>query len=141
MPVVEISDESQLAAALENEDRQAFDLEHGPLIRCRFSDWTNGHVFSLTAHHIVCDGWAYDILLRDLVRARFGIDRRVATRSESRSEFRGVCSTPVAVAPFAGIRCGRCLVAITFHQLRRMPVNCQLIGRDLKSAMPAASAR
>jgi amino acid adenylation domain-containing protein len=67
VPVVEISDEPHLAASLENEDRQTFDLEHGPLIRCRlFRIGPTQHVFSLTAHHIVCDGWAYDILLRDL---------------------------------------------------------------------------
>ncbi len=47
--------------------RQVFDLEHGPLlgfILLRFSD--QSHRLLVHAHHIICDAWSFDILIRDL---------------------------------------------------------------------------
>ncbi|MFD0737894.1 amino acid adenylation domain-containing protein [Lysobacter koreensis] len=44
-----------------------FDLEHGPLLRAellRLAD--QEHVLLLTAHHIVCDGWSFGVLVHDL---------------------------------------------------------------------------
>jgi amino acid adenylation domain-containing protein len=45
----------------------AFDLERGPLLRCvllRLGE--DSHRLLFNAHHIVCDGWSLDILLREL---------------------------------------------------------------------------
>ena len=45
----------------------AFALSVAPLARAAL--WRIGeheHVFALTVHHIVCDGWSFDILLREL---------------------------------------------------------------------------
>jgi amino acid adenylation domain-containing protein len=47
--------------------RTVFDLTRGPLFRAtliRTAD--DEHVLAVTVHHIVCDAWSFDILLRDL---------------------------------------------------------------------------
>jgi amino acid adenylation domain-containing protein len=62
---------SEQAAALDRDVRVdvdlPFDLEKGPLLRARIvvlgPDQT---ALILTAHHIVCDGWSFGVLLRDL---------------------------------------------------------------------------
>ena len=44
-----------------------FDLTYGPLVKAtliKLSD--TSHHFTLTAHHIVCDGWSVGIMLQDL---------------------------------------------------------------------------
>ncbi len=44
-----------------------FDLQHGPLIRARLLKLSETeHLFTLVAHHIVCDGWSAGIALQDL---------------------------------------------------------------------------
>ncbi|MFG0865781.1 non-ribosomal peptide synthetase [Pseudomonas sp. FYR_7] len=46
---------------------QAFDLESGPLLRaCLVKLQEREHVFVLTLHHIVTEGWAMDIFAREL---------------------------------------------------------------------------
>ncbi|HZW18378.1 MAG TPA: amino acid adenylation domain-containing protein [Luteimonas sp.] len=48
----------------------AFDLERGPLFRAellRMGD--DEHVLLMTAHHIVCDGWSWWVLVRELATA------------------------------------------------------------------------
>ncbi|MFT3904331.1 MAG: amino acid adenylation domain-containing protein [Niabella sp.] len=51
-----------------NDDaRLAFDLLNGPLIRAAlFRLSAEERVLTLTAHHIICDGWSFGILLEDL---------------------------------------------------------------------------
>ena len=73
---VRVTDHSRLAAAArENEQRLAlrqavedkFDLEHGPLVRARILQFARDDVLLiLTAHHIVCDGWSFGVLVNDL---------------------------------------------------------------------------
>lgn len=44
-----------------------FDLERGPLIRVELLRLAaDEHLLILTAHHIVCDGWSFGVLVRDL---------------------------------------------------------------------------
>jgi amino acid adenylation domain-containing protein len=44
-----------------------FDIEHGPLLRCSIHPVTDGsHRVLLTAHHLICDGWSLEIMLREL---------------------------------------------------------------------------
>jgi amino acid adenylation domain-containing protein/non-ribosomal peptide synthase protein (TIGR01720 family) len=46
---------------------QPFDLEQGPLLRaCLVKAGEQEHVFVLTLHHIVTEGWAMDIFAREL---------------------------------------------------------------------------
>src|SRR5205085_9993187 len=69
-------DEAALAARLDAEDREPFDLARGPLLRAKLPRLApDDHTLSLTAHHIACDGWAYDILLRELAASYSAISR------------------------------------------------------------------
>ncbi|OOG53856.1 hypothetical protein B0E47_11665 [Rhodanobacter sp. B05] len=59
------------AAALDARLRHAvetpFDLEHGPLFRAELVACAgDDHVLILTAHHIVCDGWSWWVIVREL---------------------------------------------------------------------------
>jgi amino acid adenylation domain-containing protein len=61
-----------------------FDLEHGPLIHAALLRLARAeHVLVLTAHHIVCDGWSFGVIVRDLAacyarRIGRGMDLRPA---------------------------------------------------------------
>jgi len=58
------------AKLLEAETQMAFDLTHGPLLRARLIRRSaDEHRLVLTAHHIVCDGWSFGVLLSDLAAA------------------------------------------------------------------------
>jgi amino acid adenylation domain-containing protein/FkbH-like protein len=62
--------EVQIISAQQQEARQPFDLERGPLIRARLiSLGKDHHVLILTVHHLVCDGYSFGILLRELGNA------------------------------------------------------------------------
>ncbi|WP_354172956.1 MULTISPECIES: condensation domain-containing protein, partial [unclassified Bradyrhizobium] len=73
LPVMEhdlqdrVDADAALAELCQQEARRPFDLAHGPLIRgrlIRLSD--EEHVFLLTQHHIVSDGWSLGVLVREL---------------------------------------------------------------------------
>ncbi len=73
VPVLDVSmrDESSRAAAIKTAQRDAvetpFDLEHGPLVRAVVLKLAEAdHLLVLTIHHIVCDGWSFGVLCRDL---------------------------------------------------------------------------
>ncbi|MFD2345911.1 amino acid adenylation domain-containing protein [Sinorhizobium terangae] len=56
-----------LSALCEEEARTPFDLARGPLIRGRLIRLADDdHVFLLTQHHIVSDGWSMGVLVREL---------------------------------------------------------------------------
>ncbi|AFH50188.1 Polyketide synthase-like protein [Ignavibacterium album JCM 16511] len=60
---------NELNRLIQNEPRIPFDLVNGPLIRACMVKLNNEyHNLLLTAHHIVCDGWSYDVMVRDLSR-------------------------------------------------------------------------
>lgn len=75
---VALVDLSELAAAarereievlLTRECETPFDLAEGPLVRAFVArESADRHRFVLTAHHIVCDGWASSVLFTDLGR-------------------------------------------------------------------------
>ena len=61
----------QRDAALRQAAAQAvstpFDLQHGPLLRARLLRLADDHVaLLLSAHHIVCDGWSFGVLVSEL---------------------------------------------------------------------------
>ncbi len=59
--------EQMLAAAADAAVRTPFDLQHGPLLRARLLRLADDHVaLLLTAHHIVCDGWSFGVLVNDI---------------------------------------------------------------------------
>ncbi|MEU5692153.1 non-ribosomal peptide synthase/polyketide synthase [Actinosynnema sp. NPDC020468] len=60
-------EEGDAEAVLLEEVSTPFDLRRGPLVRARLvREATDEHVFVLTLHHIVTDGWSTGVLARDL---------------------------------------------------------------------------
>lgn len=56
-----------VARSLDEEAAKPFDLGNGPLLRARLLKRAqNDHVLLLTLHHIICDGWSIDLLVREL---------------------------------------------------------------------------
>ncbi|MEI9896102.1 MAG: amino acid adenylation domain-containing protein [Chthoniobacter sp.] len=54
-------------ALLFAEGARQFDLERGPLVAWQIVKLApEEHLLVFTAHHIACDGWSYDIILREL---------------------------------------------------------------------------
>src|SRR4029079_17244576 len=59
--------EGGLGAWLAREERRPFDLARGPLFRASLARLgESDHVLLLSMHHIVADGWSFDVLMRDL---------------------------------------------------------------------------
>ncbi|MCL4180305.1 MAG: amino acid adenylation domain-containing protein [Verrucomicrobia bacterium] len=57
----------RLAAACAEEQRTPFDLVHGPLVRFWLAVLTPvKHALVVTAHHLVCDGWSFGMLVAEL---------------------------------------------------------------------------
>ncbi|MDF1741860.1 MAG: amino acid adenylation domain-containing protein [Verrucomicrobiales bacterium] len=75
IPSVDLSDLADDARAalyesqLDIEREWVFDLENGPLVRARIVQ-TGSEAYSLilNAHHLVCDGWSYNVVTGDLGR-------------------------------------------------------------------------
>jgi len=58
---------SQRTAVFAEEANHAFDLSKGPLVRVRLLKFGDRqHELLITLHHIVCDGWSINVLLREL---------------------------------------------------------------------------
>ncbi len=73
IPLIDFSSQSetarrdQLADTLSAEMSEAFDLVNGPLFRAKVLRLApEEHVLIVAAHHLVCDGWSWNILLDDL---------------------------------------------------------------------------
>ncbi len=57
----------RVAALFEEEAKRPFDLIHGPVFRAKLLELgEQKHVLMLSAHHIVCDGWSFAVLLYEL---------------------------------------------------------------------------
>ncbi|MEZ4287385.1 MAG: condensation domain-containing protein [Polyangiales bacterium] len=67
--VVEFSDtraDESLSHFFEEEMGQPFDLVQGPLLRATLIRLPAKNVIVVTAHHIVCDGWSFGILMHEI---------------------------------------------------------------------------
>jgi hypothetical protein len=54
----------------EEEARTPFDLVHGPLLRLQLARLSaERHELLFTAHHLVCDGWSFGMILAELSQA------------------------------------------------------------------------
>ena len=52
---------------IEEETQRAFDLNTGPLFRCRLVKLKEQeHILLLNTHHIISDGWSAEVIERDL---------------------------------------------------------------------------
>ncbi|OJH34839.1 amino acid adenylation domain-containing protein [Cystobacter ferrugineus] len=66
VPLYEV-DASEVPARMAAHAGHVFDLAKGPLLKTSVLRVTpDHHVFLMNMHHIICDGWSIDILLRDL---------------------------------------------------------------------------
>jgi amino acid adenylation domain-containing protein len=73
VPLVDLSDldeparQARLDALIHTEVNQPFDPEHGPLFRVQIVRLSaTEHRVLMTAHHIICDGWSWGILVPEL---------------------------------------------------------------------------
>lgn len=58
---------AEIASCLRHEIRKPFDLERGLPFRFRLLKLADDeHIFTIMLHHIACDGWSLDVLLREL---------------------------------------------------------------------------
>ena len=65
----EVDPDAALAALLDTEARTPFDLVDGPPFRAALVQRGDAEfTLVLNAHHIVCDGWSYNVLIADLAR-------------------------------------------------------------------------
>ncbi len=59
--------QTSLDALLRGEVADPFNLEFGPLVRARIVKLgTDDHQIVITSHHIVCDGWSIDVVVKDI---------------------------------------------------------------------------
>ncbi|SEN38260.1 amino acid adenylation domain-containing protein [Luteibacter sp. UNCMF331Sha3.1] len=59
--------DARLMAAFSRIVTTPFDLENGPLVRAElFRLAHDRHLLTIAAHHIVCDGWSFGVIVRDL---------------------------------------------------------------------------
>jgi amino acid adenylation domain-containing protein len=65
IPVLELA-EADLDTAVTAEVRRPFALEDGPLLRAALFRTEEREFLLLTIHHIACDGWSIDLLVREL---------------------------------------------------------------------------
>jgi amino acid adenylation domain-containing protein len=59
--------DARIMGALHRIVTTPFDLEHGPLVRAElFRLAADRHLLTIAAHHIVCDGWSFGVIVNDL---------------------------------------------------------------------------
>ncbi len=62
-----IEREEQTRWLIQQEVERPFNLAHGPLLRCKLLQTAEEeHIFLLTMHHIISDGWSSEILIQEL---------------------------------------------------------------------------
>jgi len=73
LPVIDLTSinmglrESEARRLVDEEARAAFDLEQGPLLRVHLLRLdAEDHLFLLTFHHIIVDGWSVDIIRQEI---------------------------------------------------------------------------
>ncbi|QRK08658.1 non-ribosomal peptide synthase/polyketide synthase [Archangium violaceum] len=73
--------EALLSRRLREEATRPFDVEHGPLHRFHlFRLSPQRYVFELVLHHLVLDGWSYNVLMRELGELYTALGRQQAPR-------------------------------------------------------------
>lgn len=60
---------AEVSATLKRAVTTPFDLEHGPLVRAEILRLgPQEHLLVFTVHHIICDGWSFGVIVRDLAQ-------------------------------------------------------------------------
>ncbi|MGK0188016.1 MAG: amino acid adenylation domain-containing protein [Verrucomicrobiales bacterium] len=65
---IDLTDDSEaLDGILSDDASSVFDLENGPLLRAKLIKLgCNSHAFVITGHHIVLDGWSFNVIAEEL---------------------------------------------------------------------------
>ena len=64
-----VDQDANISAARQRVVETPFHVEKGPLFRAEILKFgSEDHFLILTAHHIICDGWSFGILVRDLAK-------------------------------------------------------------------------
>jgi amino acid adenylation domain-containing protein len=94
IPFLDLTDlpQSEVAERLSQRKRQAveytFDLEKGPLFRAEIiRTGDQEHTLILSAHHIICDGWSWGVLVPDLGKLYTAFCLGVAPTLEKQERF------------------------------------------------------
>ncbi|MHC5933184.1 non-ribosomal peptide synthetase [Nostoc sp.] len=94
IPIIDLSglepqeQETKIASILQQEVEQPFDLEHGPLFRSKIVKLQpQEHLAVLTAHHIICDGWSWAVLMPDLGKLYSGLQQGIVPELEKPDHF------------------------------------------------------
>ncbi|MEH2179925.1 non-ribosomal peptide synthetase [Nostoc sp.] len=94
IPIIDLSglesqeQETKIASILQQEVKQPFDLEHGPLFRVKIVKLhLQEHLAILTAHHIICDGWSWTVLLPDVGKLYSGLQQGIVPELEEPDRF------------------------------------------------------
>lgn len=89
IPIIDLSSlelqeqQEKLASILRQEVEQPFDLEHGPLFQAKIVKLhLQEHLAILTAHHIICDGWSWAVLMPDLGKLYSGLQQGIVPELE-----------------------------------------------------------
>ncbi|MEH1861358.1 MAG: amino acid adenylation domain-containing protein [Nostoc sp.] len=89
IPIIELSNlepqeqQEKLVSIWRQEVEQPFDLEHGPLFRGKIVKLQpQEHLAILTAHHIICDGWSWAVLMPDLGKLYSGLQQGIVPELE-----------------------------------------------------------
>ena len=81
--------QADVAAALRRAVTEPFDLANGPLVRAELLRLSpQEHLLVFTAHHIVCDGWSFGVIVRDLA-ALYARQRGVDSALDAADPFSG----------------------------------------------------
>lgn len=66
-PFDDIKRQSLVKSIISQDSRKAFNLENAPLFRSQLIKLeARNHLLIITAHHIVCDGWSFGVLVKEL---------------------------------------------------------------------------
>jgi len=80
--------ELALTAVLRRAVTTPFDLTVGPFVRAELlAIADDDHLLVLTAHHIVCDGWSFGVIVEDLATLYAGRLRRTAPKLPAAASF------------------------------------------------------
>ena len=103
--LTEAERDRELAAIIEREARDPFDLTLGPLLRVKVVRLAaDHHVVVWTSHHIVCDGWSGGLLVSELAGIYSGLKRGVQPSLEAPASFRDFALQQAAEAASQGVR-------------------------------------
>jgi amino acid adenylation domain-containing protein len=80
--------EQQIAKLRQQSVEEPFDLEHGPLFRVQIvRSQPQEHLLILSAHHIICDGWSWAVLINDLGKIYSALKQGTTTELEESDRF------------------------------------------------------